>query len=1070
MAISYIGGAVGTTTATIPAHQAGDLIVAFAFRSGSTTLPTLPTGWTSIQTGAAQTAASRLAYRVATDNTTTTGTWTNAGRLVIHVYRGATTPGASVAPSTGASTTVTFPALTLQQAGSSWVARFAGHRTSTNLPVPTGSTQRQLTGNTPIAAGNDSNGTVASNPTATNVTVNASSGWHAYTVELRDAPPTGDAAGTFTYEGTAVGSTPAAASDAVVVDDFTGTDGTAWSTVIWNKTANPTPTATIQGNMGRLATGTVGAYSNADKIQVRNKTPFTEGEVSFQMTFRDILEAQVGCFAYVVDNYLPDYAFYPPGGYGVEFNTGSKALWLKRYVGEVPTNLVTTTATAAVGANPVVGDTWNVAIRSDATLGVRAWVWKDGTTRPTTANLTPGTIDTTYTSGLVGAGIQGGNGTTPQRVDFDNITYDPTPDGAVTIPTGTATGTFTFTGAASGATTRAGAATGTFTFTGAATATVARTGTATGTFTYTGASAGTTTRTGAATGTLTYTGAAAGTAPALIPGELDAPITWADEFTTLDVATPATVNTARWRPNDVWQNISRGYRDFAGTSWNLNPNETLNGAPRSAFSTAGSVLTIKAIRTPTAWNTDIVASMTAQGQSPYVAPAWSGGMLITNPVVKKFKYGHFAIRARFPTPGKGMFPALWLFATDGNTDPLDKGGAEIDLFEVFGHAAGRPWNITTHYRNNANTAARTSVDVAAIDTDTTAWHVYGVDWQPGWLRFYKDGVQVAELTGVDASWFNTDMGIRINYAMDASWFGSNLSDASTPDELSMDVDWVRVYDTTVTGGTGSGTLTFTGSATGATSKGGTAAGTVTYTATATGATTKAGTATGAFTYTGTATGATTRSGAATGSVTYTGAAVGASTRTGTTTGTLAWSGTATGASSRAGTGGGTVAYTGNATGAAPVVGGASGFATGALTYTGAAVGSTVKAGTGAGAVLYVGTAGGTAPTITPTTGAAVGQTVYVGTATGARNPAGAANGTIAWGGTSTGATPRGGTSTGALTWVGAAVGTNITALRDITITVTGPTGHTFTVGSPTGRTLRIGAPTGRTLTIDGPGS
>jgi hypothetical protein len=36
------------------------------------------------------------------------------------------------------------------------------------------------------------------------------------------------------------------------------------------------------------------------------------------------------------------------------------------------------------------------------------------------------------------------------------------------------------------------------------------------------------------------------------------------------------------------------------------------------------------------------------------------------------------------------------------------------------------------------------------------------------------------------------MGIRLNYAMDASWF-TTPSDGTTPDPLTMDVDWVKVY-------------------------------------------------------------------------------------------------------------------------------------------------------------------------------------------------------------------------------------------------------------------------------------
>jgi beta-glucanase (GH16 family) len=73
--------------------------------------------------------------------------------------------------------------------------------------------------------------------------------------------------------------------------------------------------------------------------------------------------------------------------------------------------------------------------------------------------------------------------------------------------------------------------------------------------------------------------------------------------------------------------------------------------------------------------------------------------------------------------------------------------------------------------------------------------LFGVDWQPGYLRFYVDGFMVYEVTGESADYFTTTMNVRLNYAMDASWFPASLKpDASTPDNLLMNVDYVRVYD------------------------------------------------------------------------------------------------------------------------------------------------------------------------------------------------------------------------------------------------------------------------------------
>jgi beta-glucanase (GH16 family) len=266
-------------------------------------------------------------------------------------------------------------------------------------------------------------------------------------------------------------------------------------------------------------------------------------------------------------------------------------------------------------------------------------------------------------------------------------------------------------------------------------------------------------------------------------------LVWADEFSgALDLTTPD--RHGRWRANDVWQDVSRGYRDFAGTSWNLNPNETPAHTP---FSVRNGVLTITMTRTPAELHPTIAASMAAQGQTGPV-PEWAGGVLITDPAVHEYRYGYFEVRARFRGVGAGMFPAVWLFATGGSTEPSGKGSAEIDIMEIFGHAAGNRWESTVHYRDNAGRPVRPEAQLPARTGDPSRWRTYAVDWQPNHIRFYDDGVLVGELTGSDASWHDTPMSLRLNYAMDAPWFPPpNRSGSGTPNEMFMDVDHVRIY-------------------------------------------------------------------------------------------------------------------------------------------------------------------------------------------------------------------------------------------------------------------------------------
>lgn len=201
MAISYIGQATGVTSATLPTHQAGDLILAFAYRDGSTTPPTVPSPFTAVTAGTGSGGggaanSSVVGSFVATGSGTSSGTWTNATSVVFHVYRSTQGVGA-IAGTNGSSTTITYPALGLNVTnGSSWVAGFAGHQ-STDVAIttaPSGMTNRSSVSDaTDEAAGHDTNGGVSSWSQQTASVGGTSASWRSWTVEILDAdtdPPT----------------------------------------------------------------------------------------------------------------------------------------------------------------------------------------------------------------------------------------------------------------------------------------------------------------------------------------------------------------------------------------------------------------------------------------------------------------------------------------------------------------------------------------------------------------------------------------------------------------------------------------------------------------------------------------------------------------------------------------------------------------------------------------------------------------------------------------------------------------------------------------------------------------
>lgn len=187
-AIQFVGQATGVASATLPSHQAGDLVVAFAFRDGSTTAPTLPSGWTDLNSGGINSCGYRVGYRVAVDSSTVSGTWTNATALVLQVYRNARGVGQGGSGS-GVGTNVDYiqaSPLTIAD-GSSWVAGFAGHRSvDTSLQTaPAGMTARAtFVDATNEAAGHDTAGGVAGWSTTTVSSGGTSSGWLSHTREI----------------------------------------------------------------------------------------------------------------------------------------------------------------------------------------------------------------------------------------------------------------------------------------------------------------------------------------------------------------------------------------------------------------------------------------------------------------------------------------------------------------------------------------------------------------------------------------------------------------------------------------------------------------------------------------------------------------------------------------------------------------------------------------------------------------------------------------------------------------------------------------------------------------------
>ncbi len=268
-------------------------------------------------------------------------------------------------------------------------------------------------------------------------------------------------------------------------------------------------------------------------------------------------------------------------------------------------------------------------------------------------------------------------------------------------------------------------------------------------------------------------------------------LVWSDEFD------GDSVDTAKWDFD-----IGNGFFDYRNHEWVEGwGNEELQYYTREPanVSVKDSLLTIRAVK----------EELHGCG---YTSARLKTRKRDGTPLFTKL-YGHFEIRARVPW-GKGLWPALWMLPIEDKYGGWAASG-EIDLMEIVGDKPHEVLN-SIHFGSTGPDARALITHVHPLPDGSTVadWHVYAVEWEPGEIRFYVDGVLTATRdhwwscsrlvrgTGVPARsaadihpWpapFDQPFYLVMNVAVGGNFPGVPNPNTQFPAELV--VDYVRVYD------------------------------------------------------------------------------------------------------------------------------------------------------------------------------------------------------------------------------------------------------------------------------------
>ena len=246
---------------------------------------------------------------------------------------------------------------------------------------------------------------------------------------------------------------------------------------------------------------------------------------------------------------------------------------------------------------------------------------------------------------------------------------------------------------------------------------------------------------------------------------------WSDEF---DGPAGARPDAAKWRA-DLGDGCAVGI-----CGWGNNEKEWYTDAPENAALNGSGELAI-------------VARPAAAGNACYYGPCRYTSAKLTTRGLLYATPGRVEARIKLPA-GQGLWPAFWMLGQGHPTTPWPQCG-ELDIMENRGSQSDST-SSAVHGPNYAGGVSFNRRTGLPLESRTTDYHVYAIEWDHNTVQFFVDGRQTLSVGRTEVErrgpWvFDQSFYVILNLAVGGHFDGDPASDSILP--ATMLVDWVRAY-------------------------------------------------------------------------------------------------------------------------------------------------------------------------------------------------------------------------------------------------------------------------------------